>query len=144
MYIYIYTIYIYIYIYKRACILLRLFYVIVEIQRHDTLRDLLSFHVELNIRNSLQAPLSFNADIQVRKTLACEYIYIYIYVCVYMCVYIYDITYQTKSLSFVFVYLHSLYRFIRFEVFSISHKIELKLFHDYELHYHADAEGQRV
>merc|ERR1712137_139791 len=26
-------------------------------------------------------------------------------------------------------------------VFSISHKIELKLFHDYELHYHGDEEG---
>jgi len=30
---------------------------------------------------------------------------------------------------------------LRLAIFSISHKIELKEFHDYELHYHGDAEG---
>merc|ERR1712137_1033199 len=39
---------------------------------------------------------------------------------------------------------HDLYdrcTFLNLAVFSISHKIELKLFHDYELHYEGDALG---
>merc|ERR1712087_338901 len=39
---------------------------------------------------------------------------------------------------------HDLYercKKLKLAVFSISHKIELKLFHDYELHYSGDVEG---